>query len=111
MDNMRRTFAAHTGLAVLLAFFAAPFLHLHTAEAGDDHHDDLAGHANQAIIHVHLPDRHPAEHDDANLSQPEEYGLSLSVFAVVVKERALPDLPFLLAARLEVDPPASFLQP
>ena len=111
MDSMRRTFAAHTGLAVLLAFFAAPFLHLHTAETGDDHHDDLAGHANEAIIHVHLPDSHPAEHDDANLSQPEEHGLSLSVFAVVVKERALPDLPFLLAARLEAEPPAACAEP
>ena len=108
---MRRTIAAPTGLALLLAFFAAPFLHLHTAEAGDDHEDDLAGHARGAIVHVHLPDSHAAEHDDADLSRPEEHELSLSVFAVVVKQRAMLDLPVLLAARAEAEPPAVSAEP
>jgi len=108
---MRRTIAAPTGLALLLAFFAAPFLHLHTAEAGDDHEDDLAGHARGAIVHVHLPDSHAAEHDDADLSRPEEHELSLSVFAAFVKDRTLPDLPFLLAARLEAEPPVACAEP
>lgn len=109
---MRRTFAAHTGLAVFLAFFAAPFLHLHTAEAGDNHHDDPAEHAHAAIIHAHLPDSHDADHhDDAELDHPVEHDISLSVFAVVVKQRAMPDLPFLLAARLETEPPAAAAEP
>jgi hypothetical protein len=98
-------------LAVLLAFFAAPFLHLHTAEVEGDHHDDLAGHAHGAIVHAHLPDSHAADHDDVDLSRPEEHELSLSVFAVVVKERALPDLPFLLAVRLEAEPPVDCAEP
>jgi hypothetical protein len=111
MVCMRRTIAAHTGLAVFLAFFAAPFLHLHTAEAEDDHHDDLAGHAHGAIVHAHLPDGHAADHDDADLTRPEEHELSLSIFAVVVKERTMPDLPFLLAARVEAELPAASAEP
>ena len=110
---MRRTIAAPTGLVLLLACFAAPFLHLHTAQAGDihHHHDDPAEHARGAIVHVHLPDSRAADHDDADLSRLEEHGLSLSVFAVVVKQRAMPDLPVLLAARAEAEPPAVSAEP
>jgi hypothetical protein len=106
MNPMRRIVAAPTGLAVFLAFFAAPFLHLHTAEAGDHHHDEPSGHARAAIVHVHLPGSHAAEHGHTDLTEPEEHDLSLSVFAALVKQQALPALPVLLAARAEAEPPA-----
>jgi len=111
MFPMRRTLAAPTGLAVFLAFFAAPFLHLHTAEADDHHHDEPAEHVRGAIVHVHLPDGHAADHHNADLTLPKEHELSLSVFAVVVKQRALPALPVLLAARAEAEPPVVSAEP
>src|SRR3990172_10204849 len=104
MHRMRRTLAAHTGLAFLLAFFGAPFLHVHTAESQDDHHDGRAARGHGAIVHAHLPDAQAAEHDDADVSRAEEHELSLNVFAVILKRPALPDLPFLIAARIEAEP-------
>jgi len=104
MHPMRRTLAIHTGLAFLLAFFGAPFLHLHTAVAEEDHHHGRAARAHGAIVHAHFPDAQAAEHGDADVSPAEEHEFSLNVFAVMLKQPALPDLPFLIAARIEAQP-------
>lgn len=107
MHPMRRALAAHTGLAFLLAFFGSPFLHLHTAEVRDDHHDGRAARGHGAIVHAHFPDAQAAGHGDADVSPAEEHEFSLNVFAVILKPPALPDLPFLIAARIEAQPLAA----
>jgi hypothetical protein len=107
MRYMRRL-AAPASAVVLLAFFTAPFLHLHTAGGAPSFG---IVHEHEAIVHAHFPDRHPAGHHDADLTSAEEHDLSLSAFAVLVEQRAMPALPFLLPARIEAGAPAVCEEP
>jgi hypothetical protein len=103
---MRRTIAPQIALAVLLAFFGAPFLHLHTAEVDDHHHHNRDALGSAAIVHAHFPGA-PAGRGSSRVSQAEEHEFFLNAFAVLLKPPMLLDLPFLIAARVEAEPPAA----
>jgi hypothetical protein len=96
---MRRSLAAQTGLAVLLWFFAAPFLHLHAADS-DDHDHEEAGHSHRAIVHFHMPDHHATGQGSA-LSAPDEDEKPLDSFAIVQKHASFSLLIFPCVLRIE----------
>jgi hypothetical protein len=100
---MRQSLAAQTSLAVLLWFFAAPFLHLHAADAEDHSHEET-GHGHDAIVHFHTPDRH-AVGEDVEASAAREDEKPLDSFAIVQRHAAILALPFVTAARVETPRP------
>ena len=96
---MRRALAANTGLAVLLWFFAAPFLHLHAA-GSEDHHQSEADQDHDAIVHFHMPGHHVAQRDVA-ASATDDDEKPIDSLAVIQKHSSLLRLPVLIATRLE----------
>jgi hypothetical protein len=98
---MRRTVAIETSLALLLAFFFAPFQHVHTSPDGD--------HADAGEIHAHFFLPHaiaqlaPGIHIEADDDDDHAQARSLDTFTLV-----LPDgLPLYLPSRapaVAVDP-------
>jgi hypothetical protein len=102
---MRRTLAAPAALAFLLAFFAAPFLHVHTVKA-DDHHQDRVSPWHGAIVHAHFPHDHSAMHDGADIAHVEQDEHPLNVFAFILNSSLLPDFLLVTAVPVETDPPA-----
>src|SRR5580692_8455611 len=93
---MRRTVAIETSLALLLAFFFAPFQHVHTGPEGD--------HADAGEIHAHFFLPHtvahalPGVHIEAEDDDDHAHAKSLDTFTLV-----LPDgLPLYLPSRAPV---------
>ncbi|MGA2713872.1 MAG: hypothetical protein ABSG41_12265 [Bryobacteraceae bacterium] len=84
---MRRTVAIETSLALLLAFFFAPFQHVHTGPDGD--------HAEAGEIHAHFFLPHAASHSttpgvpvgvgiDADDDDDHAHAQSLDTFTLVL---------------------------
>jgi hypothetical protein len=98
---MRRTVAVETGLALLLAFFVAPFQHIHTAPDGD-HADAGEIHAHFFLPHAATPIRSGVniENDD---DDDHAHARSLDTFTLVLPNA----LPLCLPSRapaIVVDP-------
>jgi hypothetical protein len=101
---MRRMIAGPTVVAVLFAFWGSPFFHLHAATAGARHHGAVEF-DHETLIHAHLPAA-AARHSTATLSDTEEDEKPLDIFRAVPSTGAGIVLPFVVAVRAVLTPPA-----
>jgi hypothetical protein len=96
---MRRSVAIETGLALLLAFFFAPFQHVHAGHAGD--------------IHAHFFSSHTAPHTgegvhlEADEDDDHAHASAMDTFTIVLPNVLTLSLPARIPISL-IAPPETF---
>src|SRR5574342_515323 len=102
---MRRMIAGPTMLAVLLAFWGAPFFHLHEAGVRVHDHGAAVEYDRETLIHAHLP-LIAASHSTPGVSDTEENEKPLDVFTAVTSTGTVLAMPFLAPTRVALTRPA-----